>query len=516
MTQRNGAARIAAPLVAAALVVLATAKRGPALSPDSAVYLSVADHLAAGRGWTQFDGATYVRWAPLYPLLLSLGPRLGLAAATVARVLQPLFFAGSVALCGAWLARHVRSAGWRVAALALIALSTIGIESAAFVWTESLDILLTLGCLVALDRWAARGDGRARWLVVATACAALACLTRYASLVLVPVGVLAIHFAPSAQGLRTGRRVATNASFALGASLPVGLWMARNVRLGAGLLGSEAGGGFSWASLAAQAGNAASHWVSPESSPPAVRVAALALFMVAVVGTLLVGFTRARGESRAWFAPGLLVAFMGAHKLAVLVGAHAAAVERIDERYLAPLFAPLVLVLAWAADRAVAAPSRPLVGRALAVLAGLWIAFTGLRTVDRERGYLGDGAWGLNNARWEKSALLAEVRLHRPAGLVYSNAPDALYTVAQVEARLWPRQFVYNAKAVRVDDVTKFNADVQASGGADLVWFYGLDRGFLVPPDSLVLNSFIRPLGHEYMDGLLIHAVPSSTRPFRW
>src|SRR5882672_1555197 len=156
---RDRAARLAAPLVAAALVLLATAKRGPALSPDSAVYLSVADHLARGRGFVQFDGAPYVRWAPLYPLLLAIGPRLGLAAVTVARVLQPLAFAGSVALCGAWLARHVTSPGWRVAALALLALSTIGIESAAFVWSESLDLLFTLGCLCALDRWADTGRG---------------------------------------------------------------------------------------------------------------------------------------------------------------------------------------------------------------------------------------------------------------------------------------------------------------------------------------------------------------------
>src|SRR5690349_6407231 len=143
MTPRDRAAQFAAPLIAAALVVLATAKRGPALSPDSAVYLSVADHLAQGRGWVQFDGAPYVRWAPLYPMLLSLGPRLGLAAPTVARVLQPLFWAGTVALAGAWLGRHVRAPGWRMAALALVTLSTIGIESAAFVWTESLDLLLT-------------------------------------------------------------------------------------------------------------------------------------------------------------------------------------------------------------------------------------------------------------------------------------------------------------------------------------------------------------------------------------
>jgi len=487
MTSRDRALRIAAPLVAAALVLLATAKRGPALSPDSAVYLSVADHLAHGRGWTQFDGATYVRWAPLYPWLLSLFVRLGVAATTVVRVLQPLCFAGSVALCGAWLARHVRGFVWRAAALALIALSTIGIESAAFVWTESLDLVLTLGALVTLDAWAVSGRGRA--LLAATVCVALACLTRYASLVLVPVGVLAIHFAPAARAWSTARRVATNAAFALGASLPIALWMARNVRLGEGLVGSEPGGGFTWGTLYAQLGNAASHWVAPESSPVPLRVAALALFAVAIVGTLWLGFARGRG---AWFAPGLLVAFMGAHKLAVIAGAHGAAVERIDERYLAPLFAPLVLTLAWAADRASAPPARPALARGLAILAGAWLAFTALRTADRERGYLGDGAWGLNNARWERSALLTDVRERTRHGVIYSNAPDALYALAHVEARLSPRKFAYNAPGTPVDDLARFPSEVDHSGSVTLVWFAQSDRSFLATPQELGrLRDFI-------------------------
>jgi hypothetical protein len=232
-------------------------------------------------------------------------------------------------------------------------------------------------------------------------------------------------------------------------------------------------------------GNAASHWVSPESSATGVRAAALALFAAALVATLVAGVLRARRDARELFAPGLLLAFLGAHKLAVLVGAHALAVERIDERYLAPMFAPLVLALAWAADRAAAPPARPVLVRGLALLTGLWLAFTALRTADRFRGYVGDGAWGLNNARWERSALLAEVRRAPPRGLVYSNAPDALYALAHVEVRLSPRLHAYNAPAVRVADLARYPAEVDSAGGATLVWFEGLDRPFLAPPDVL-------------------------------
>ncbi len=360
-------------------------------------------------------------------------------------------------------------------------------------------MLFTLGCLCALDRWADTGRGRV--LLAATACAALACLTRYASAVLVPVGALAILLAPRSPRLSPRARWGAATAFAVGAALPILPWLGRNVRLNEGLVGSTAGSGFSWTELSAQMGNAASHWVAPESSPPAVRIAALGLFAVAVLATLLVGLRRAPRGMTAWFAPGLLLAFMGAHKLAVLVGAHSAAVERVDERYLAPLFAPLVLVLAWAADRATAAPARPALVRGLAALTGLWLAFTALRTADRIRGYLGDGAWGLNNARWERSALLAAVRRAPPAGLVYSNAPDALYASARVEARLWPRRYVYNNPRTAVDDLTHYQAAVDSAGTATLVWFRDLDRDYLVPLPDVARWQGIYTTVTPYADG---------------
>ena len=338
-------------------------------------------------------------------------------------------------------------------------------------WSESLDLLLTLGCLVALDRWAETGHRRT--LLVAALCAALACLTRYASAVLVPVGALAVLLAPTPRPRSLSARLGAALGFALVAALPIVPWLARNVHLGEGLVGSVGASGFSWAGLAAQTANAASHWVAPESSPVTVRAAAVVLFALAVVATLAVGFRRTPRGVGAWFAPGLMIAFMGAHKLAVLAGAHATAVERIDERYLAPLFVPLVLALAWAADRATAPPARPVLARGLAALTGLWLVFTGLRTADRMRGYLGDGAWGLNNAGWERSALLAAVRANPPRGLVYSNAPDALYALAHVEARLSPRRYAYDAPTVEIDDLQRFAAEIDTADVSSLVWFAG-------------------------------------------
>src|SRR6185503_3566465 len=105
---------------AAGLARFATSFRGPALSPDSAVYLSVAESLARGNGFVQFDGTPYVRWAPLYPFLLSLPARLGLDIDQAARAIGAVCFGLFVFLNALWLGRRVHSRLWSSAGLLLI------------------------------------------------------------------------------------------------------------------------------------------------------------------------------------------------------------------------------------------------------------------------------------------------------------------------------------------------------------------------------------------------------------
>ena len=63
-------AMVAAPVMAAVLVAIAT-RHDPLLSPDSITYLSVADHVRAGHGLTDFTGKPMAVFGPVYPLLLA-------------------------------------------------------------------------------------------------------------------------------------------------------------------------------------------------------------------------------------------------------------------------------------------------------------------------------------------------------------------------------------------------------------------------------------------------------------
>src|SRR4051794_26508137 len=70
----SGAMTTAAVLaggVAAAAVVVATSPHGPALSPDSFIYLSTGNALEHGRGFRNYTGAPLTDFPPGYPLALA-------------------------------------------------------------------------------------------------------------------------------------------------------------------------------------------------------------------------------------------------------------------------------------------------------------------------------------------------------------------------------------------------------------------------------------------------------------
>jgi hypothetical protein len=79
-----------------ALVALATARHGPALFPDSALYLSSAESLREGRGYVLYDGRPYTIAPPLYPTLIASTQRLGIPPATI----NALAFAGTIFVSG--------------------------------------------------------------------------------------------------------------------------------------------------------------------------------------------------------------------------------------------------------------------------------------------------------------------------------------------------------------------------------------------------------------------------------
>ncbi len=223
---------VALALLGAGLALARMAAYGPALHWDSVNYVDVARALLAGDGFTQtawylFGGDAYAIWPPLYPMLLA-GGGLGVADPyDVAGPLSAISFGLTIFVAGRWMARRLESrllVAWVCCALALsVPLS----RAASAALSEAPFILFATLALVQADTFL-RGGGRRSALLWAVAFTALACLTRYLGVALIPVGAL-LPFLRG--GVPLGGRARLAAACALMATAPLALWMLRTALL---------------------------------------------------------------------------------------------------------------------------------------------------------------------------------------------------------------------------------------------------------------------------------------------
>ncbi len=216
---------IAIAVVGAGLVLARQITYGVALWGDSAPYISTARALLAGEGLIELwqGGYPYEAKPPLYPMLLAAGS-LGLFDPwDVAGPLNAIFHGLTVLVAGQWLRRHIRSsilAIWGSLAIAL-ALPLITVAKVAL--ADAPFYLLTTLALTRFSAWSE--EPRRATLLQAGVFTALACLTRYPGIALIPVFVLLLLIQRNASLYPKAKRIA---GYALLSGIPLALYLIRN------------------------------------------------------------------------------------------------------------------------------------------------------------------------------------------------------------------------------------------------------------------------------------------------
>lgn len=466
------------------LVLLATARHGPAVSPDSTIYLSAAENLASGKGLTQFDGEPLVRWAPAYPAVLALAERFGADPLAAAGWLDALLFGVFVLLSAAWLRRHLREGPLFTVALAAVVCSPALLRSAVYVWSEMLFLVPALLCLLDLERAARDGARRPFWR--AAVWAAAATMVRYAGVSLAAAGV---WVALARRDRPLGRRLRDAAGFAAVTLGPFAAWLLRNQVVSGSALGERAASSYSAPATVYLGLEVLSRWLVPPFGPAPLRVVLVVVALAAVAG-LLWAARRARqdgkGEPRPW-PLGPMAIWVLAYSALLVVWTSTSAVEQINERYLTPLYLPLVGFGAAALGALARRPRRAVPLAVVLFVFSLWWWYPTARTALHFALYLGNGATGYTSVDWDHSELARLLRARPEAQPLYSNGPDAASFLADVPARMSPRARYYNSPQRVEGDREALRAAIEAAPEkrAYLAWFTALDRPFLHTPGEL-------------------------------
>ena len=346
----------------AVLVLARQVPYGVGLHWDSGNYLASARSLLAGEGFREYSGATYVAWPPLYPLVLAVASLDVMDPLDVAGPVNAALFGLTIFLVGQYLRRRLESRFLVVWAALAIALAAPLAWQAAIAMAGTAFILLVTLTLIHTDAFLAKG--RTSSLLWAGACAALAWQTRYLGAALLAAVAVMLLLQRDTRPLQ---RVQRAAGFALLAGAPMAVWLVRNQLVSGAFTGRPRGTvRSSWVALTG-VGEELWSWAAFELPLVEWQAAAcLGLLSAAALAAACGVLVRKRWRKATRPSPpGWLPCYVfGGFALTfftalVAVLAMGATFGGFEDRYLTPLYVPLLVVAAFALDRALGfAPRR--------------------------------------------------------------------------------------------------------------------------------------------------------------
>ena len=434
----------------AGLTLAGEAAYGVRLSADSLHYLEMAQNLLAGNGFTLHSGNTTDLWPPLYPLLLAAASLGVFNPADTAGLLNAAIFGLTIFAVGQYLRRRLQSRFMVLWVCLSIALSIPLVEVASWALAGSLFILMLTLALIQTDNFLF--EGKISALLWAGIFSALAWQARYIGVAL-PVFVALLLLLQTAPLRQRAWRVAV---YSLIVGIPMALWMLRNYLAGS-LPGERKPIEYSLPGLVGDALETLWRWAHfdlPLAWGLSLALPALTFGALAAAGCLLL---RAQWKNRTRFDWRLCYVF-GGFALTYLILLITALMlsqvkDGLSDRYMAPLYIPLIVVAAVTLDhildldkktkllgsvvrlpvirtlaqRKIETPG--LLTTALALILFAWVVAQIIpNSVQISHANNAELWLGYSDPRWANSETLHYLRQNPVAGRIYSNEPSFLFS----------------------------------------------------------------------------------------
>ena len=401
------------------------------------MYMSVAENLVAGKGFVTFQGSPLTIWPPLFPMLLTPGVFLGFDAQDSAGFVNAAAFGLTILFSGLWLHNRIASGTLILWATLAVMLSVPLTLAAVVVMSESPFVLFSLLALIWIEKFLqSHARSSLIWAAIFTA---LACLTRYMG------GTLAIAVALLLllqRGVPPRTKIGQLAVYSFIAVTPVLLWLSRNMLVAGSTTGGLVGGYWEPVTPLLENGRFTAQtlldWIVPASElPPGIQdiatVPATALVLSAsAAAQVLLRHYRSAGAA-VDLTP--LTPF-GVFSLVyiVLLIASGAVVEigrgNVD-RYLTPVYVPLVFITAFMLDKLLKHGSLGKKGKRIGLLLPtvffLWLTYPIAKNVWNASIHLERGRW-MADKKWANSELLQHIRTPlAPGAIRYTNRQVEVY-----------------------------------------------------------------------------------------
>ncbi|WP_157912941.1 ArnT family glycosyltransferase [Candidatus Promineifilum breve] len=480
---------VALAFFAGFIVFNTTAIYGIGLSQDSVVYMAAAQNIATGEGIKSLDGTPITMWPPLYPSILAFFVWLLSADVLVVARYLNIVLAVVTVLLTYLLARQLRISPMpALGAAAISAWAYSIVEPRLMAWSEPLFIVLILLSIISLNRYITHGNVYSLGLFVISA--ALAAITRYIGVIIIPVGVLVILvFSRSRWHIRLVHAL----SLLLITSLPLTLFFIRNWLTSQSLMGARHPPTITLIQNIEATARVITGWFMPSSlSDNGFVVLAFVLLFQLIAAAVVLEYRRGQGTKetvfRLYFPTFFFIVF---YVTFLLYSTTTTNLNEIDNRYLIPIFVPLMMLVFGSASIVFEAAkshfSKSVLSVAFAAVLLLLLSWP-LRATLLSVQYWRNTGEGFSAAVWDTNETLNYLKSN-PSLLtdqvVYSNYPDVIFAHLRHESQFIPYHYYAGSTQV-LRDVDQLKGE-WPSGEGLIVWFnWGEWQTHLFRPEELL------------------------------
>jgi hypothetical protein len=287
----------------------------------------------------------------------------------------------------------------------------------------------------------------------------------------------------------TKRKSAHVLFFLLISAFPTGIWVMRNRLLSGTLAGPRANSSYTLSSNILFTFNTQLGWYSSvKATEWQLLTMVIVLLSVVLLVLAITRFRRIIILDIPLIGPALL--FIMLYTAIIIISSTTTAYDRIGNRLLSPLLIPSMIMICYLIDRIIERAAHFInyivLTVVLLVTMTMWIKYQATRTRYYIEDYMQHSGVEYSSSAWNNNSVikyLDENKLLKSNYAFYSNAPDAVYILANVDAK-WssPKRF-YNSPVL----LDKYSNDFFGYEKKDicLVWFYNVNRSFLFTPDEI-------------------------------
>jgi 4-amino-4-deoxy-L-arabinose transferase-like glycosyltransferase len=490
-------------LLAFALVYFPTQRFRIGISPDSIQYIGTARNLIAGAGFATYNNSPLLLYPPFYPLILALfGWIFKTDPLLLTNILNSMLF-GLIIFFSGILIYNLTQKSYTFAFLGSLAIvfsiPLYGVTTMA--WSETLLVFLFMLFFILSEMY--YKNHRIINLIFLAFVTAMACLTKYVGLVLIPVGIISIFFTSK---IKTKEKILHSISFAIISSLPIGIWFVRNLLISGTFSGPRHLSSYTFLDNIHSMLVTLFSWyfVPPLNSK---------LFMIVVI-ILVVGLTiwyclREKPLLKKYISSVqfILILFILLYIVLLLASSKSGFGQLIDNRYLSPIFIPLTLLILNIVQYTTIYLQKhfrsKIVFPTMALILLIFISYSIKTTLDNSK-KLDSFRMGFNTQNPLTSSTLMYLIDHPSIShncKIYTNNPIDIDFIAHFPAKMSPSKVSTSLSSIVTKNTSQL-LGIWPEQNACLVWFDSFDKNTLYSLSDLRMISNIVLIA-EFNDGAI-------------